>query len=175
MEEKAQTLEQLIKQLEFNHIYLLDLVRDVREEDMAHSPSKGLENHPSFTLGHLITAYGLTTKYLGGNYTVKKEWDDIFRRNGPGDPRLPTSDKKLYPSKQALIEELNHQHNILLSHLSNVSIDKLNEHTYWRFSNYLPKTIDLLYFMCITHYAMHISQLAAWRRAMDLPSSLKRL
>ena len=114
--QEFQSLEHLIKQLEFNYIYLLDLVKDIEEKDMAFTPSKGLENHPTFTLGHLITAYGLTTKYLGGKYTVKKEWDDIFRRNGPGDPRFPTLDKNLYPTKNELILELENQHNILLNY-----------------------------------------------------------
>jgi len=173
--QESQPLEHLIQQLEFNYIYLLDLVQDIEEKDMTFTPSKGLENHPTFTIGHLITAYGLTTKYLGGKYTVKKEWDEIFRRNGPGDPRYPTLDKNLYPTKNELILELKNQHNILLQYLHNVSIEKLNSEVTWRFSIYFPKTIDLIYFMSITHYAMHISQLAAWRRAMDLPSSLGRL
>lgn len=167
--------EQLINQLQFNFNYALDLIKDIEEDEMAHTPTKGLENHPTFTIGHIITAYGLTIKYLGGPYTIKKEWDDLFRRTGPGDPRLPTVDRKLYPTKSELIHELKNQHETLLSYLSEVSSDKLNANATWRFSKILPKTIDLLYFMCITHYAMHISQLAAWRRAMDLPSSLSRL
>ncbi len=171
----AYYLEQLINQLKFNYIYALDLIEDIDEEYMAITPSKGLENHPTFTIGHIITAYGLTIKSLGGQYTVKKEWDDIFRRMGPGDPRFPTMDKNLYPSKNELIHELTNQHTSLTGYLKKVTDDKLNENSTWRFSKYFPKNIDMLYFMCITHYAMHISQLAAWRRAMGLPSSLARL
>lgn len=165
----------LIKQLEFNFVYALDLLSDIEEGLMSFTPSKGLENHPSFTIGHLITAYGLTTKFLGGEYTVYPDWDEIFRRKGPGDPRLPTADQKLYPSKSELIEALKNQHEILLKHINKTSSQKLEEDVSWRFSKYFPNTIDFLYFMCITHYAMHISQIAAWRRAMDLPSSLARL
>jgi len=170
-----QRLDQLIHQLQFNYLYLLDLTKDIDPIDFMHRPAKGLENHPAFTVGHIITAYGMTTKLLGGAYTIKKEWDELFRRNGPGDPRFPIEDKKLYPSKKELIAELNKQHKMLRTFLEKTSILKLNEKVEWRFSKYFPKKIDLVYFMSIPHYAMHISQLAAWRRAMQLPSSLARL
>ncbi len=168
-------LKQLTNQLNFNYKYTLDLVSDVSDADMTYSPSKGLENHPAFTIGHIITAYGLTIKHLGGKYTIKKEWDEIFRRKGPGDPRLPEKDKNLYPSKDELIQELGVQHNTLLKFLMDVDLDTLHKEVQWRYKEYFPNTIDLLYFLCITHYAMHIGQLAAWRRAVGLPSSLARL
>ena len=168
-------LPHLITQLTFNYTYLLDLISDIEEGAMTHTPSKGLENHPTFTIGHIITAYGLTIKKLGGDYTIKKEWDEIFRRNGPGDPRLPTTEKNRYPTKEELLLELKSQHEILLKYLNKTTNDQFNEKVNWRFSNHFPKTIDFLYFMLITHYSMHISQLAAWRRAMNLPSSLERL
>ncbi len=171
----AHQLEQLIAQLQFNFTYLQDLVIDIKEDDMTFSPSIGLENHPSFTLGHIITAYGLTIKHLGGTYTISKQWDNLFRRKGPGDSRLPTKAPNAYPTKNELIDELKVQHNTLLKHFKEITEDKLYEKMTWRFSKYFPNTIDFLYFMCISHYSMHISQLAAWRRAMDMPSSLARL
>lgn len=168
-------LDQMVHQLKFNYLYLRDLVKDIDEKNMAHTPAKGLENHPAFTIGHIITAYGMTTKLLGGKYTVKKEWNELFRRNGPGDLRYPTDIIALYPNKKELITELNNQHEMLLGVLAETTIQKLNKIVEWRFSKYFPKTIDLIYFMSITHYALHISQLAAWRRAMNLPSALARL
>jgi hypothetical protein len=45
----------------------------------------------------------------------------------------------------------------------------------WRFDNYYPSLADYLYFMCVTHEAMHLGQLAAWRRAAGLDSALARL
>ncbi len=168
-------LRPLIKQLKFNYSYLVDLVNDVEEDLMTHLPAKGLENHPAFTIGHLVTAYGLTTKHLGGPYTVKKEWDDLFRRKGPGDPRYPSLNQQLYPSKLELLQELQIQHEKLLLFLESVSQEQLNREVKWRYDEYFPTSLDLIYFMCLTHYAMHISQLAAWRRAVNLPSSLARL
>ncbi len=168
-------LNSFIRQIEFNYLYLIDLVKDVEEKQMIVTPAKGLENHPSFTIGHLITAYGMTIKSLGGEYSIPKEWDELFRRKGPGDPRLPNLDFNKYPCKNDLLKVLEQQHEILLDCLNKKSLNQLNESVTWRFSSYFPKKIDVLYFMMINHYAMHISQLAAWRRAMDLPSSLNRL
>jgi hypothetical protein len=168
-------LKHLINQLKFNYRYTLDLISDVDENQMAYSPSPGLENHPMFTVGHLITAYGLTNKYIGGKYTISKEWDSLFRRKGPGDPRYPTKKVDLYPTKEELVSEFRAQHESLLTQISKLSSDQLNDPCTWRYSVYFPKLIDLLYFMCMTHYSMHIGQLAAWRRAVDLPSSLARL
>jgi len=165
----------LINQLNFNYNYLIDLIVDVEENAMTQVPNKGLENHPAFTIGHLITAYGMMIKKLGGTYSITKEWDELFRRNGPGDPTLPSDQKNLYPPKTELTDKLTEQHQLLIIFLNKSSAEQLNEDVTWRFSKYFPKTIDLLYFMGNTHYSMHISQLAAWRRAMNLPSSLARL
>ena len=52
---------------------------------------------------------------------------------------------------------------------------KLSENIKWRFSKYMPTALDLIVFMCINHEAMHLGQLAAWRRAMKLPSALKSI
>ncbi len=64
------SLEHLVNQLKFNFKYALNLIEDVDEADMTYTPSKELENHPAFTIGHIITAYGLMIKHLGGKYTI---------------------------------------------------------------------------------------------------------
>ena len=168
-------IKPLINQLQFNFAYLLDLVSDVEPDSMTHTPCKGLENHPAFTIGHLITAYAMITKKLGGEYTISDKWDRLFKRNGPGDPRYPSKEIELYPTKKELLKKLKEQHEILLTLLKEISNEKLNENVQWRFNKYFPKIHDMLYFMLNTHYSMHISQLAAWRRAVNLPSSLARL
>lgn len=172
---KTMDLDSLRNQLEFHFAYAMDLVVDIEPADFCHTPAKGLENHPCFTIGHIITAYGLTTRSLGGAYTVKDEWDELFRRNGPGDPRYPVNETERYPGKQELLDELKAQHQLLLEQLETVSVERLNKKVEWRFTTYFPQLRDMLYFMCVSHYAMHISQLACWRRAMNLPSSLARL
>lgn len=165
----------LRKSYRFNLLYAEQLVFDIDADLMTKSGGKGLENHPAFTLGHLISASALTSKYLKGPYDLSPEWEALFRRKGPGDPRMPDSNIDLYPSKQQLLGELSNQHKLVEGLIMELSEDRFSELTEWRFAHHMPTLGDLLYFMCITHESMHLGQLAGWRRAMSLPSALAKL
>ncbi|MDX1701450.1 MAG: DinB family protein [Melioribacteraceae bacterium] len=167
--------ETIIKSYRFNLKYASILVEDIDNEIMTASPSKGLENHASFTLGHLVSASALISKYLKGPYDIYPEWEDLFRRKGPGDPKLPETDASLYPHKNELLEKLSEQHKIVENLINNLEDDQFNEISKWRFDNYLPTLGDLLFFMCVSHESMHLGQLAAWRRAMGFDSALGKL
>lgn len=167
------TIELICKQFDFNLAYAKKLVEDLTEEQMVIIPSKGLENHPAFTLGHLATASAMTVEDLGGEYNVPEGWHDLFTRKGPGDPRLPGNQP--YPAKQELLGQLELQHNLVKETLINSTPEKLAEPLQWRFSAYMPTLLDEVAFMCINHEAMHLSQVSAWRRAMGLPSALGNL
>ncbi len=45
----------------------------------------------------------------------------------------------------------------------------------WRFDGTLPTLADAAVFLAVTHEAQHLGQLAAWRRALGLPSALAAL
>lgn len=156
-------------------MYAYQLLADVGEDLMCKSGGKGLENHPAFTIGHLITGTALMSKYLSGVYEISPEWDAIFRRKGPGDPRLPVTDESLYPGKEVLLNALNQQHEQLELLIADLKEENFREQINWRFDNHMPTLGDLLFFMCVTHEAMHLGQLAVWRRAVGLPSALAKL
>ncbi len=165
----------IIKQIDFNYSFAKELVEDVTEDQMYYSPGPGLENHPSFTLGHLAVASAMTVRYLGGKSETPELWRELFKRNGPGDPRFPEKDHSLYPNKEALLDELYLQHERLKEALLIVNKEYLKEDKKWRFNNYLPSVLDCTIFMCLNHESMHLGQLSAWRRAMGLPSALGRM
>lgn len=165
----------LLRAYNFNLKYAEQLLEDVPEELMTTSPALGLENHPAFTIGHLITAAALTSKYLDGPYQLPVGWEELFRRRGPGDPRLPDSDVDKYPTKVELLSELKRQHEIVAKLIIEIDENRFQEITKWRFSEHMPTLGELIYFMCISHDCMHLSQLAAWCRAVSLPSALGRL
>ena len=165
----------LIKSYRFNLAYARELVIDVNEKIMAVSPGKGLENHPAFTIGHLISGSAMVSDELGGPYEFTEEWESLFRGKGPGDPRIPRTGTGIYPSKDVLLTELERQHRIVEGLILDLQEERFKEESRWRFDEHFPTLGDMLYFMCITHEAMHLSQLGAWRRAMGLPSAFARL
>ncbi|MGP8215963.1 MAG: DinB family protein [Bacteroidia bacterium] len=168
-------VESIIKQYDFNLEYAKALVKDISEEQMTTMPVIGLENHPAFTLGHLISGSALLAEDLGANFEMPANWADLFLRKGPGDPRKPDPDKSKYPPKHLLLNELESQHNKVKKLLSAIDENKLSEPFKWRFNGYMPTLLDIIAFMCINHEAMHLGQLASWRRAMFLPSALATL
>jgi uncharacterized damage-inducible protein DinB len=168
-------ISQIIHQLEFNRAYAKKSVEDVSESQMTIKPAAGLDNHPAFTLGHLTTSYANLMNNLTGEYILASGFKEVFLRSGPGDPTLPAPDAAAYPSKENLLAELDQQHERLVAYLQTLDEKKLNENFEWRFSAYFPTYYDRIMFLCVNHYAMHLGQLAAWRRAMGLPSALATL
>ena len=102
--------ELIIQALDFNLSYAKELLRDIPDERLAERPARGLENHAAFTLGHLCMASARMVKALGGEMKVPKGYVETFDRNGPGDPRLPSIDRSVFPSKKDLLDQLEHQH-----------------------------------------------------------------
>jgi hypothetical protein len=168
-------IENIIRQFDFNLAYANKLAEDLSSEQMTTVPFHGFENHPAFTLGHLVSGKAMLAEDLGGKFTLPDGWSELFLRKGPGDPRLPSLDKIAYPDKAILLKELNFQHEYVKKILSTRTEKDLSEPFTWRFSSYMPTYFDLTVFMCVNHEAMHLGQLAAWRRAMNLPSALGQL
>ena len=167
--------DQVLRPYRFNLTYAKDLVADVSADLLYHSPGPGLENHPGFTLGHLVTGSAMVADHLGGAYDIPEGWDEMFRRNGPGDPRLPEFSTTNLPSSEELLTELERQHAIVEALILKAPAERFERPVEWRFGSIFPTDGDMLTFMCVTHEAMHLAQVAAWRRAMGLPSSLGRL
>jgi hypothetical protein len=165
----------IIKMYDFNLAWANRLVEDLDENQMKVTPATGLENHPAFTLGHLVTGSALLAASLGATKEMPEGWAELFQRKGPGDPRLPSADPDSYPSKDTLLSELERQHNKVKEYLVVFDPQKLSEPIAWRFKQYLPTYFDLINFMCISHESMHLGQLSAWRRGMSLPSALAKL
>jgi hypothetical protein len=165
-------IETIIQQYDFNLAYAKAFVQDLTDEQMTIVPALGLDNHPAFTLGHLISGSADLAQDLGGEFEMPDNWAELFVREGPGDTRKPDIDKSKYPSKHLLITELENQHNKVKKLLKDIEKNRLSEVLTWRFSNFMPTLGDLVTFMCINHESMHLGQLAAWRRAMGLKSAL---
>ena len=168
-------IDQLLVSYRFNLRYARQLVEGVSRELLYRSFGEGIENHPGFTLGHLSVAAALTVEDLGGLYDVPAGWDELFRRTGPGDPRRSCEHTEGVPTKEMLLSELSRLHSDVEARLIGLTNEDWSKPTQWRLSEYYPTQGDLLTFMCITHEAMHLGQVAAWRRAAGLDSALAAL
>lgn len=82
---------------------------------------------------------------------------------------------QLSPKKEDLLLELEKQHNKVKKFPLKADQATLKAERKWRYSNHMPILIDCINFMCVTHEAMFLGQLEAWRRAMDLDSVFKKL
>ncbi len=167
--------ESIVRQFDFNLRYAKALVQDISAEQMTQTPADGLENHPAWTLGHLVSACALIAEDMGAEFVMPDKWPELFLRNGPRDPRRPEKDAQKYPSKELLLEELELQHNKVKDLLATLSNAELDKELKWKLSGYMPTLRDIIAFFCINHEAMHLGQLAAWRRALGLPSALAGL
>ena len=165
----------ILSQYAFNLAYAKELIADLSEVEMTLTLSKGLVNHPAFTLGHLVTGSAMTVEDLGGELDLPDGWMDLFARRGPGDPTLPEADKTVYPAKAELVAELERQHNRVEEILKGKTEEELARPIQWRYSSFMPTLLDVVTFMCINHEALHLGSLAAWRRELGKESALARL
>lgn len=168
------SISSIFHQYDFNLGYAKALVEGLKEDQMTQIPGQGLENHPAWTLGHLVSGSAILAEDLGSELDLPEGWKELFLRQGPGDPRKPLMDVN-YPSKRELLMELERQHDRVKALVHNLSAAELQKPFNWRFGNFFPQLIDLVAFLCINHEAMHLGQLAGWRRAMGFESALASL
>ena len=174
-------MESAIRLYAWNLRYATALVEDLSEAQSTESLGTGFENHPAWTIGHLVTGSDILAEDLGLERDLPEGWKELFERRGPGDSRLPDPDPEVYPPMEALLAELERQH----LRVERAWRDKLTQGMpggselespiKWRFDDDLPTLSDAVVFLAVSHEAMHLGQLAAWRRARGLPSALASL
>jgi len=174
-------MESAIKLYAWNLQYAQALVSDLSAEQCTESSGPGLENHPAWTIGHLVAGSDMLAEDLGLERDLPEGWRQLFERRGPGDPRLPDPQRESYPPMDALLAELERQH-IRVERVWRERLTEekkgnvvLNVPTKWRFDSVLPTLGDAVVFFAVSHEAMHLGQLAAWRRARGLPSALNSI
>ncbi len=156
----------------WNLRYAEALVADLAPEQWTLSLGPGLENHAAWTLGHLVTGSDLMADEFGLARTCDETWIELFERRGPGDPRLPHADADIYPTGTTILDALQTQHARVAQRFAELVPAQLDAAVEWRFDGEFPTTHLLSLFMLVSHEAMHLGQLAAWRRAQGLPSAL---
>lgn len=148
------------------------LTADLSEQQWTQHGGPGLENHATWTLGHLVTGSDMLAEDLGLERQAPEAWRELFERRGPGDERLPTRDIANYPAGEAVLAELDRQHRRVSERWADMTEEELAMRIPWRFEGHYPTVRGVALFMAVTHEALHLGQLAAWRRSLGLPSAL---
>lgn len=141
------------------------LVKDIDDADMAKQPFEGA-NHPAWILGHIIVTTDGVLKLLGQEPTSSPEWQSLFGRGS-----TVSSDRSIYPSKEALLAALETAFDRANSAASEASEYQIaGPHHVEMLQRGLPTKGDLIALLLTTHVAQHLGQLSAWRRAMGRPA-----
>ena len=158
--------EHLLFTFKFNLGHLESLVKDLTAEQMVQQPH-GVVNHPAWTLCHLAAAANQTGVALGLESTFPADWEAAAKTGG-----VPSADASQYPSKEALLAELTKQHERVSEAVAKADAaifakEFPDEGT----RKHFPTIGDFVDYLLSAHEANHIGQVAAWRRAMGLPSN----
>ncbi len=165
----------LLQAYAWNLQYARQLTADLSPDQWTHHGGAGLENHATWTLGHLVTGSDILAEDLGLEREVSARWRELFERRGPGDPRLPSRDVAAFPAGERVLAELERQHRRVSERWGKMTEEELAQPIEWRFDGHLPTVAGVALFLAVTHEALHLGQLAAWRRALGLPSALANL
>ena len=141
------------------------LVGDLSEDQMCAQPH-GVVNHPAWSLGHLAVAADHLATLLGLSSEIPAGWTDTFKTGG-----TPSPDKGLFPSKDEILRVLERQHVRLAEALSKADPAALaRPHPHEKRRSHFPTLGDFAIFLMTAHEMDHLGQIAAWRRAMALPT-----
>ena len=147
----------------FNLNYTNMLMADVPDERMAEQPP-GVANHAAWNLGHIIHSLGFAGQLAGAGPDPTPLADDLY-----GMGSAPSHDRSKYPSKDELLAQLTATHEQLTPALAALSAEDLaRENPNEEFRRMMPTVGNAIVFLITSHYAVHLGELAVWRKAIGL-------
>ena len=175
----AELAETVAPALRMHEAYAAELTGDLSEAQMDTCAGPGHENTPRFTIGHLCTGAALTRRALEApddrmsGLDIPPQYESLFQRRGPQDRRTPGAMAGA-PGRDAVLAELRRQHKALLATVRATSPEVLASPCAWKLGHLMPSHADLVIF-AVSHEALHLGQLASWRRAMGLDAAMARM
>jgi uncharacterized damage-inducible protein DinB len=155
---------ELLNSLTLNLDFLRRMVDDL-DEDQVVGQVTGVVNHPAWTLGHIVHSFESMGGELGMSSWLPKDWAKRF-----GTGAVPVGDATAYPNKAALLDALDDGQKRLNERLAQMSADDLAQPLPdARYRDRIPTVGHALLHILASHTAMHVGQMAVWRRAMGLP------
>jgi len=146
---------------------LRTLTHDLDHAAACAQPMPGM-NHPVWVAGHLaiVADRAVAQRLLGQSPVLPDEWVERFTKGS-----TPAADPGNYPDLVELIAALSERHATVAELVSIEGVHVFekttpDEHFRQRFST----LGGALAYTMITHEALHLGQLSAWRRASGLPA-----
>lgn len=150
----------------FNGDYARKLAGNLSDEEIIRQPVPNVVmNHAAWVLSHL-SVYGDAMEALLLDKPVPDPIDHPF-----GNKSTPLNDITAYGGAQQVLAAYDLHHAKVTAALEAASVDVLSQLTSlprWRERHAL--TGDMLGHLIVSHEAVHLGQLSAWRRACGLPA-----
>lgn len=163
----AQLTDIILQELRSNRAMAERFVDDIPDEAMARQFGD-MKNHPAWQLGHIAVSLAFAGQVIGADYAPPEGWDKLFP---PG--TNPVGDRGAYPSKAALWAELERVCDAVALRLPQLDAAALAaDFPEEKFRTYWPTVAGGVQFFAVSHFAFHLGQLSAWRRAAGLPSAM---
>jgi hypothetical protein len=145
------------------------LVADIPDDQMCAQPVEGrVMNHPAFILGHLAWVHDNRAAALNGQPpagAATPEWKELF-----GMGSKPATERSKYPSKAELVKAFEESHARLGEAAAKATPDALAQPSPEPMRARFPTVGAMVLGLMTSHFATHLGQLSAWRRAMGFPS-----
>ena len=147
---------------DFNLAFAEQLLSDIPPERMAEQPLPGM-NTPAWIIGHLAMVNDTALPLAGRPVAGRHNWEPLF---GAGTP--PTPGDTPFPTKNELLTELRASHAALAQAVRTIDPALLSQPNPVPFPvvrRSFPTVGEMLAQLLTGHYALHLGQISAWRRA----------
>jgi len=146
----------------FNLGILDKMMEDVGDDELAAQPIPKM-NSPRWILGHLAIAHDMMLQMLEADGVCPSGWREAF---GPGS--VPNAEGLPTPTKTELLDALRQQFERFQDVSKRVTPDTLAKSHAARLEilqKVFPTRGELTAQLVSNHFALHLGQLSAWRRA----------
>jgi hypothetical protein len=160
-------IEGLIYGFRKNMDYAAKLVADLSAEQMIGQPreSAAIANHPAWVLSHLNVYLPIMVALIEGKSFADPKTHEF------GMQSKPELDANRYASKEQLIGEYLHGHELVIEALRREGEAALGRETALeRWKPLMPHVGIVLPYLMLVHENTHLGQLSAWRRIIGLPA-----
>lgn len=142
--------------------YADSILSDITAEECCRQPWPGA-NHAAWTVGHMAIALDRHAAFVGAESKLG-EWKALFGKGSE-----PKTDASEYPPWEDLVQGFRDACGRMTDAAAAATPEQLAVENTYVSPETMPTIGDFVTFSMTAHTAMHLGQLAAWRRALGRP------